>query len=197
MKFNKFLSVVYIGLIIGLLSACGNKSEPQASTFSSTGVITGISAEKKEITIDHKEIPGLMSAMEMDFPVKTTDLIKDLKVGNEVRFSVEKNGSDMVVTEITKTAEGSKVDGALIYKENCAKCHGPAGEGTEKGISFLKGHAIGHPEQDFIDQVKNGEEDKMPAFKEKLSEEEIAAVVKYVRNVIQKDVKDSGGSHKH
>ena len=49
----------------------------------------------------------------------------------------------------------------------------------------MKGHALHHSEAEFIEQVRNGEEDKMPAFKDKLTEEEIAAVVKYVREEIQ------------
>lgn len=92
-----------------------------------------------------------------------------------------------------------KPDGAGIYKANCARCHGENGEGTDKGISFLKGHALDHTEEDFIKQVENGEKDeKMPAFKDKLTDEEIKAVVKYVREEIQKNAdKTAGEKHQH
>jgi mono/diheme cytochrome c family protein len=86
------------------------------------------------------------------------------------------------------------LDAAGIFKENCARCHGDAGLGTDKGISLVKGHALHHPEGDFIRQVTDGEKDKMPSFKDKLSEEEIKAVVRYVREVIQGG---KGGSHQH
>lgn len=100
-------------------------------------------------------------------------------------------------TEISeKTPE--VLNGAVIYQANCAKCHSENGKGTDKGISFLKGHALNHSEEDFINQVKNGEKDKMPAFKEKLKEDEIRAVVKYVREEIQKNAdKNADENHRH
>lgn len=92
----------------------------------------------------------------------------------------EKTVSNEISDETPKTAGGAE-----IYKANCARCHGENGDGTDKGISFLKGHALSHTEEDFIKQVTNGEEDEMPAFKDKLTEAEIKAVVKYVREEIQ------------
>lgn len=86
--------------------------------------------------------------------------------------------------------------GAKIYKENCAQCHGANGGGTKKGISLTSGHALHHSEAEYIEQVTNGEGKKMPAFKDKLSEEEIAEVVKFVRTELQKSKKRTGG-HKH
>lgn len=100
---------------------------------------------------------------------------------------------DVPETKVVKQANGEE-----IYKASCASCHGENGEGTKKGISFLKGHALHHPEEDFIRQVTNGESDEMPAFKDKLSQEEIKAVVKYVREELQK--KSAGKEdkpHKH
>lgn len=61
----------------------------------------------------------------------------------------------------------------------------------------MKGHALDHSEQDFIRQVEYGEENEMPAFKDKLSKDEIAAVVKYVREVIQSKADKKGGGHKY
>lgn len=91
-----------------------------------------------------------------------------------------------------------KLSGAEIYKTNCAECHGARGEGTDKGISFLEGHALHHKEDDFIRQVTDGEKDEMPAFKDKLTEEEIKSVVKYVREEIQKNASEKeSNSHKH
>lgn len=75
--------------------------------------------------------------------------------------------------------------GREIYTSNCAECHGGNGEGTKKGISLIKGHALLHTAEDFVDRVTYGKADVMPSFKDKLTEAEIAEVVRYVREDIQ------------
>ncbi len=194
-----FLKLSAIAVCAFALAACGSgKTEPEVKKFSSSGKVTGINKAKREVSIDHKEIRGFMSAMEMDFPVKDAAVLDDLKIGDEIEFELEKSDESAVVSNITKTKQSADaINGQSVYAENCAKCHGQNGEGTEKGISFLKGHAVGHPEEDFIKQVTFGEEGKMPAFKDKLTAEEIAAVVKYVRDEIQNEVRKAPSTHKH
>lgn len=71
---------------------------------------------------------------------------------------------------------------------NCAICHGEGSEGAKKGISLVKGHALDHSEAEYVEQVRNGEGKKMPAFSDKLSTGQIAEVVKFIRTDIQKDI---------
>lgn len=85
-------------------------------------------------------------------------------------------------------------DGAELYKTNCAECHGASGEGGKKGIPLVSGHALHHTEADYIEQVRDGKDKKMPAFKDKMSPDEIDAVVKYVRNVVQAGI-ERGAEH--
>jgi Cu/Ag efflux protein CusF len=175
-------------------SASGS-SEPGTQIYQAVGKVTGFNSTAKEVTIDHQDIPGLMSAMRMTFAVKDVAVLNDLSVGDDIDFELERNGSDLTVTKILRKGDSESAGGARIFKANCAKCHGAKGEGTEKGISFLRGHALTHPKEDFIKQVREGEEDKMPSFRDKLSEEQIEQVVDYVRNVIQKDAKKDEASH--
>lgn len=77
------------------------------------------------------------------------------------------------------------VDGAELYRANCAVCHGPKGEGSKKGIPLTSGHALNHTEAQYNAQIRFGKGNKMPAFKDKLNAEEVAATVNYVMNVIQ------------
>lgn len=64
-------------------------------------------------------------------------------------------------------------DGQAIYTEQCASCHGAAGEGVVEGarnftdVDYLRGSAP----VDFYAVVTNGAGD-MPAFKDDLSDEE-------------------------
>ncbi|QQS40181.1 MAG: copper-binding protein [Acidobacteriota bacterium] len=162
------------------------------------GVVRGIDKNQKEIAIEHEEIPGFMSAMTMDFKVSDPAMLEDVAPGDKIDFELERKGTDLTVTKIIAQGKAAPSEGARIFKSNCAECHGENGGGTNKGISFLEGHALDHPREDFIEQVRKGEGDKMPSFSDKLTDAEIEAVVTYVRDVIQKDVKRDGAkSHDH
>jgi mono/diheme cytochrome c family protein len=178
-----------------------NETEKQETqTYKSTGTIKDIDLEKATITIDHEDIPGYMSAMKMTETVSDKKMLEELKVGEQIDFEIERTGSRVIITKIVKNGRTSVSMGGEIYKTNCAECHGDAGQGVkDKGLSFLEGHSLDHPEEDFIKQVEQGEKDEMPAFKDKLSKEEIAAVVKYVRNEIQSKVKskEKNVGHQH
>jgi mono/diheme cytochrome c family protein len=74
------------------------------------------------------------------------------------------------------------------YAKNCEPCHGPNGEGgpvkvdnkTIKVPSLKADHAIKHTDDQITKMITNGEE-AMPAFKDKMSQQEIADMVKFVR----------------
>lgn len=202
---RKVMKIIFLFVLTAFaLSACnsGNQREnSEKQIYKAVGVVKAINLEKGEITIDHEDIPGFMSAMEMDYSIADKTLLESVKTGDKVEFEIERTGSEIVITKINKIGETAKeIDASEIFKTNCAECHGEKGEGVEgKGISFLKGHALHHPVEDFIKQVTYGEEDEMPAFKDKLTEEEIKAIVKYVREEIQggKGDKKEDKSHKH
>ena len=79
-----------------------------------------------------------------------------------------------------------------IYAKNCEACHGPNAEGglakvNNKQIkvpSLKAEHAIKHPDDKLTKMITNGEEE-MPAFKDKLSPDEINLMVRYIRRVVQ------------
>lgn len=69
--------------------------------------------------------------------------------------------------------------GAKVFTNNCAVCHGQQGQGG-LGIKFV-GFAGLSNDGNVIRQVLNGG-GHMPAFGGKLSDDQIAAVLTYVRN---------------
>jgi mono/diheme cytochrome c family protein len=79
-----------------------------------------------------------------------------------------------------------------IFKKNCARCHGEDGKGGLKTIDGKKlkipdltaGHALGHFDEDFIKQITKGG-DGMPAFKDKLTPQEIKELVHLIRHEFQ------------
>ena len=78
------------------------------------------------------------------------------------------------------------------FAKNCEGCHGPKGEGglvkvDNKQIkvpSLNADHAIKHTDDQIAKMITNGEEE-MPPFKDKMSQQEIADMVKFVRKEFQ------------
>jgi mono/diheme cytochrome c family protein len=79
------------------------------------------------------------------------------------------------------------------YEKNCKLCHMANGEGgpvkLEDGTklkvpSLREGHALKHPDSDFVKQITKGG-DGMPAFGEKLKPEEINDLVRFIRHDFQ------------
>ena len=186
--------------------SCGQNSEPakpasptppEKKIYKSTGVVKTVDTDAVKITVAHEEIPGFMPAMETPLGVSDIKMIETVKPGDKIEFELEQTASNVVITKLNRTGETPTVNGGEIYKTHCAECHGGAGEGAEKGISLLKGHALKHSEKEYIEQVNEGDGDEMPAFKDKLSAEQIAAVVKYIREELQKAIPEEAKEHKH
>ena len=78
------------------------------------------------------------------------------------------------------------------YAKHCVECHGAQGEGGIKTVDKVRlkvpnlseGHALKHTNEDFVEQIVKGG-DGMPAFKDKLSPEEINLLVRFVRHEFQ------------
>jgi mono/diheme cytochrome c family protein len=78
------------------------------------------------------------------------------------------------------------------YKKNCEACHGPEATGglvkvDKKQIkvpSLKAEHALKHTDEQLTKMITNGEE-AMPAFKDKMSAQEISEMVRFVRKEFQ------------
>jgi len=79
--------------------------------------------------------------------------------------------------------------GATLYQANCLVCHGGATGGNLKDIPpphNANGHTWHHADQQLVEMTLNGitfslEEQKMPAFKDKLTEEDVQAILAYIK----------------
>ncbi|HDO1323412.1 TPA: copper-binding protein [Aeromonas veronii] len=82
------------------MSQTGEMSE-QAAMVMTKGVITRLDEESGKVGIKHEPIENLkMPAMTMVFRVADPTLVKDLKVGDAVRFHAENPGGKLTITQI-------------------------------------------------------------------------------------------------
>jgi cbb3-type cytochrome c oxidase subunit III len=78
-------------------------------------------------------------------------------------------------------------DGAAIFKQKCAMCHGPDG----KGFAAIKTPDFTDPkiqasvtDKQIQETIENGKKGTpMPPFKDKLKDDEIQTMVKYIRSL--------------
>jgi cytochrome c6 len=71
-------------------------------------------------------------------------------------------------------------DPAALFSQKCAVCHGKDGKGTPAGVKMGAKDltALKISQDEIVKDIANGE-GKMPAFKGKLTDEQIQSLAKY------------------
>jgi mono/diheme cytochrome c family protein len=96
--------------------------------------------------------------------------------------------SGLALALVVPTIAVAQGSGAEIYKAKCAMCHGADGSastgmGKTMALKPLSSPEVqGLSDADLTALITNGK-GKMPAYKGKLSDADISAVVKYVRTL--------------
>jgi mono/diheme cytochrome c family protein len=97
----------------------------------------------------------------------------------------------------SRTVADGKADGAAIYAEACAGCHGPAGtpvpQMAARGIRDLADPALQArlTDDQIRAQIRRGSRNRqMPAFESALSDAQIDAVARYVREFVRSNGSD-------
>lgn len=100
----------------------------------------------------------------------------------------------LAVTSALMIAAAQAADVKENWENNCAKCHGADGKGQTKmgrqlGVKDYTDAKVqeGMKEDEMLrrtkDGLKEGSKEKMPAYKEKLSEQEIKDLIAFVRTL--------------
>jgi mono/diheme cytochrome c family protein len=92
-------------------------------------------------------------------------------------------------TPAAPPANGMVADGAQVYADHCARCHGANGEGVGNNFPNLAGNQAiwDGPSNDIISMVLGGfgpwhnDQSAMPGFRQTLTDGQIAAVANYLR----------------
>ena len=111
--------------------------------------------------------------------------------GNSENPNVNNTPAAVPATKATATPDEFAI-ARITYAKHCEQCHKVDGTGGVETVdgkklkvpSFTEGHALKHTDEDFLEQIEKGG-DGMPAFKDKLSTEDINALVRFVRHEFQ------------
>lgn len=88
---------------------------------------------------------------------------------------------------VTLSFAASTPSGADIFSQKCSMCHGVDGKGypalKTPNFTDAKWQAA-HPDKELMDAIENGVKGTaMVSFKDKLSHQEMVAVLKYIRSL--------------
>lgn len=112
--------ILLLAISIGLLffyDTYGQFTAPLSSSPSATGLVLGeergedhaghgsvvsIDQNGAKVTLRHDEMKNLMPPMTMQFNVQSSGLLKDLRVGDKVQFTLNVHGGDFIITRIER-----------------------------------------------------------------------------------------------
>ncbi|HEX4131418.1 MAG TPA: copper-binding protein [Pirellulales bacterium] len=88
-------------LALVALLGCTKGTEPAGvKLYDVTGKVISLDQEHATVTLDHQDIPGLMSAMEMKFSVQSPTLLDGLKPGDEVHGKLQVVDGKNIITQL-------------------------------------------------------------------------------------------------
>jgi Cu/Ag efflux protein CusF len=94
-----FMSGVAVLIIALTLIGCSKTGDDaKEKIYDVKGKVVAVDVENKEVTLDHEEIAGHMTAMKMRFPVENAKLLEGIKAGDQVHGKLKnKDGKDTVI----------------------------------------------------------------------------------------------------
>jgi cytochrome c6 len=98
----------------------------------------------------------------------------------------------LIALTLAATAPTQAQDAAGLFKSKCAVCHSADGSGTsamgkQLGVKDLGADAVQkQSDAQLTDSITNGKGSKMPAYKGKLTDDQIKGLVGYIRGLAKK-----------
>ncbi|HYY25148.1 MAG TPA: copper-binding protein [Candidatus Udaeobacter sp.] len=96
--YNDRMTVQELIDLASYLASLRPKGVPQS--VSGEGKIVALVPDKGEIVLDHGELKDFMDAMTMGYKVSSPSVLKDLKAGDKVRFTIDTD--KRTITKLTK-----------------------------------------------------------------------------------------------
>ena len=101
-------TLVVFALLTATAVVAGCQGQSSSSVNEATklydvkGTVTALDREKKVVTLDHEDIPGLMRAMKMEFSVDDAKVLDGIAAGDAVTGKLKVDGGNYVVTSLAK-----------------------------------------------------------------------------------------------
>jgi Cu/Ag efflux protein CusF len=92
-------------LVLVLMMSCSEKKlpeKPELKVYDIQGKIAALGSDKRSVTLDHEDIPGLMRAMKMQFLIVDPRILEGLQVGDQVRGKLQVESGKYMITELKK-----------------------------------------------------------------------------------------------
>lgn len=136
-------TVIPLLILTVLFAACSSKPKPEPRRYELEGKIVGVDAGAKKLTVAHKDIPGFMNAMTMDFKVRDANV-----------FSYARKG-DQISAILVMDPDGSYLDDVVIVQNT-----------PDSGASTSPVHLpqVGDQVPDFTFTNQSGKKDKLSAL---------------------------------
>jgi cytochrome c5 len=191
---NNMKKLALILTLALFIVSCGKKEETQTTTPQDQQQVQQQTQQQTQSTDQTKQEEKKDEMTKNDEKKKEDEMKKD----DDKKKEDEKTKTEIKDESISKTDEKTGVDTkkdtktndfAAIFSKRCAKCHGKDLKGREDGGPDLtRSETQNKSDSKLFNIISNGvkadneEDEDMPAFKNKLSEEEIDAAVKYIKS---------------
>lgn len=96
------LMIITVALLPLVATGCGKGERDKEKAYDIMGKVVSLDAEKKKVTLNHEDIPGLMKAMEMPFSVANAKVLEGIKAGDQVHGKLKVKGGDYIIMELMK-----------------------------------------------------------------------------------------------
>jgi protein SCO1/2 len=74
--------------------------QPAGKQYEISGKVVAVDAQKRTVTLDHEDIPGLMQGMEMEFAVDDPSALEGIKPGDQVQGRLRVEDGDYTITSL-------------------------------------------------------------------------------------------------
>ncbi len=91
----------------GSMPMAGNNS---TNSYSAIGVVEKIAPDRTQATIHHQAIPGYMMEMTMNFPVRNTNELNGVSLGDKITFTLVVSNNDEWIENIRSIGHSSETN---------------------------------------------------------------------------------------
>ena len=99
--------------VLGMLVAAGGSTacaeDLTLHSYPARGIVEKIAPDRRQVTIHHQDIPGYMMEMTMDFPVKDTNELNGISVGDKITFTLVVSPTSDWVEKIHRVGHTDKM----------------------------------------------------------------------------------------